>query len=278
MFRKFKGTSFVIKGGIGNQLFQVATGINYSVKYDVPIKLDTSWYSRTSHLNLHVHDFDIETDVFCQWWINPISGLLESQILNKISSNQELRIVEESMTYTPLNFARNGATFDGFWQSERYFLEIKPQIIELLRRKLGKSSEPGRSALHIRRGDFLKSPYRDVHNILDVTYYNRALESFHNFGDINWTGVIEKESDLELEMKDLLKSKNAILQSGKSILEDLSFLSTCERIVIANSTFSWWGAYLSGSDNVVAPRKWFTDEYLRINNLCDLFPDKWRLV
>lgn len=277
MFKKPDGAIFVIKGGLGNQLFQVAAGMNYSVKYEVPIMFDTQWYGENSNLSLNLEDFNIPINEFHQWKLDIKDTNLYSQKVSRVSNFKLPLYIEKDFTYSEIKHANRGAKFDGYWQSELYFLEIKNSIIKYFRNALTVESVPEINTIHIRRGDFLKLPYSNVHNLLLTSHYKRALEIFPETS-IKWEALIENSSEVEPELVTFFERRGIEIISGNTIKEDLSRLCSSERIILANSTFSWWGAFLSESKSVIAPRNWFTPEHLRRNNVCDLFPDGWYLV
>jgi hypothetical protein len=180
----------------------------------------------------------------------------------------------------------DNVVMDGYWQSERYFADVA----ELVRGELSfKQPAAGRNAevaaeistcnavsLHVRRGDYAADPVvMSMHGVCPLDYYYRAVEY-----------VVERVSDPVFFLfsddpdwvRDHLKlhgSVRAVDHNGPdSGCEDLRLISQCDHQIIANSTFSWWGAWLNPNPHkiVVAPNQWFADESL---DTSDLLPASW---
>src|SRR3990167_10613217 len=172
---------------------------------------------------------------------------------------------EAAFTYQPITYEPN-LDLVGFFQSERYFKDVKNIIIPLLTPKNGFGIKWGYTSIHVRRGDYtrLTAEYEQ----LDMDYYKAAMEIARTekylvlSDDIEWC-------------KSKFKGDQFIFSEGNSPVTDLSYAIACENSIISNSSFSWWGAYLNKNPSkiVVAPQKWFGKALP--HDTTDLLPKEW---
>jgi len=169
----------------------------------------------------------------------------------------------------------------GYFQSEKYFKHIEDTIRDefTFKREYLEICEPHRPhmkksiALHIRRGDFLINSIN--HHNLSMKYYKNALKEFSEDQDVM---IFSDDPTWCKEQELFVSDRFSVCDSGNSYV-DLCLMSMCSDFIIANSTFSWWGAWLSRSKDkmVVYPSKWFgpnnADKLTK-----DLFPEDWRMV
>jgi len=185
---------------------------------------------------------------------------------------------ELSFLYSPIP---EGDNFDisGYFQSEKYFKEYESKIRELYKFNL-EYLRPGIVAIgndlqgkdscfiHVRRTDYLNLQY--IHTNLGATdYYQKAVEamkepdtSFYIFSD---------DPDWCVEFFKFIPGATVVHGTE---LEDLFLMSRCKKAITANSSFSWWGAWLGDEKRVIAPKNWFCNE----TPLTDLIPERWELV
>lgn len=173
----------------------------------------------------------------------------------------------------------------GYWQSEKYFRNIEQTIRQDLTLK-EKQNETFNNillqiesctsiSLHIRRTDYLISKHRQIYNICSKEYYEQALKIITNkvsdrsklfvfSDDINWV-----KNNLTFSVPTIFVSDN-----GFKDYQDLILMSTCKHNITANSTLSWWGAWLNGNKGkiVITPEKWYLNS--KIDNK-DLIPETW---
>jgi hypothetical protein len=181
-------------------------------------------------------------------------------------------VVEKGMPFDPEVAERQPpAYFEGYWQSEKYFIEARSTLLEELEVKspltggnLAIANEMERCesvSIHVRRGDYAADPRTlAVHGLCGPDYYKRAdahlqaargsLVGFVFSDDISWC-----RQNLKLSMPLRFVDHN---DAGRNF-EDLRLMSRCKHHVIANSSFSWWGAWLNPREHkvVIAPSKWF---------------------
>ena len=135
--------------------------------------------------------------------------------------------------------------------------------------------------MHIRRGDFAKEKStRDYHGLLEYPYYSRALDLLR-LRTQNIDVVSDDFQNAKALINELgIKSKHSFTLRAdlKDEITTLALFVMSKQIITANSSFSWWGAYLSSDAQIVAPRNYFSNSILRLNNVCDLYPEGWILV
>ena len=167
---------------------------------------------------------------------------------------------------------------EGFLQSEKYFKNIEKEIKEdfVFKEEFAKPSrdmiatveEP--VALHIRRTDYLKL---DHHNSLGLEYYEKALGEF----DSDRTVIIFSDDAEWCKEQKLFDGDRFLVAEGNVNYVDLCLMTLCTGHIIANSSFSWWGAWLSNSKKVIAPKNWFSG-HLEEQDTTDLYCPEWEVV
>ena len=169
----------------------------------------------------------------------------------------------------------------GFFQSEKYFLNVREELLEDFT-FLDEISDPCKEmmggvdnpiALHVRRTDYIHYKH---HPIVDINYYRKALSKF----DSDRTVVIFSDDPSWCMEQELFSDDRFIVSQADNQYVDLCLMSMCDDFIIANSSFSWWGAWLSTNKNkrVIAPSKWFGPPLNVQNDTKDLYCKGWELV
>ena len=183
----------------------------------------------------------------------------------------------------------------GYFQSERYFSDIADELRHYFqpRDRLGPQAQEMADTIarcelpvsvHIRRGDYVQSAETArVHGSLEVAYYRKALHFLRCVLGSAVTVFLFSDDPAEAEeMLDFVPRDRLVHVRGDpdKPWEDMALMARCRHHVIANSSFSWWGAWLNSSADkiVIAPREWFTPAELRQRNTCDLYPPGWILL
>ena len=173
----------------------------------------------------------------------------------------------------------------GFFQTEKYFKNIEQEIredftftddiLEPCKEMMRQFDEPPIS-LHIRRGDFLINSAN--HHNLGLDYYEKALDVMPRVYDSCDLPVLIFSDDPEwCKEQELFSSNRFMVAEGNSAYVDMCLMSLCSRHIIANSTFSWWGAWLANSKQVVAPSVWFGPNNAHLD-IKDLYLDDWVVI
>lgn len=225
-----------LQGGLGNQMFQYAAGLGAAKNLRCELIINNSFYKKHKQRQYELGVFPISAPT----WENVTSELIE----------------EKQFEYQEIT--KNGMMV-GYWQSEKYFDNVAEQVRAEF--KLPKYTvADDMVAVSVRRGDYLHLP--DVFCSLD-DYYDEAREVFPDATFV----VFSDDPDW---VKENLDWADIVVKDNPAII-DLALLSCFKNHIIANSSFSWWGAWLANGDTVVAPRNWFSCDY----NTKDLIPDRW---
>ena len=155
---------------------------------------------------------------------------------------------------------------DYYCQDEMWFKSNAETIKQMFRQ--GNPFNPiDKVAIHVRRGDYLKPPHNSFHTDLTSTdYYEKAIKEFPNDDFLVFSDDIEW-------CKSHLNGSGFYYYEGHDEIDDLNLMMRCKGHIVANSTYSWWGAYLSSQNHVVCPpeEKCFKDGIIRMK-----FPEKWQ--
>ncbi len=284
-----------ITGGLGNQLFMYAAGRRLALHHGTPLKLDISAFQAYRLRGYLLDRFCIAQEVATPEEIGALKSRAQagrsrrwgfSSILRR-RARSAIFATDDSLagTYLP-EILRTPADvyLQGYWQSEQYFKPVEAAIRDDLRLKhelAGDNLVLARSigaadavSLHIRRGDYASNPYLDkLFGVLPLEYYQRASRSIlealpgaHFFvfsDDPGWAS-----SNLRIDAPLTFVAHNG----PEAPQEDLRLMSLCRHHIVANSSLSWWGAWLctNAEKMVIAPAQWF-----RQQPMPDLVPDRW---
>lgn len=221
-------------GGLGNILFQIAAGYSYAKRTNRDFLLLDSLHTASSHE--HMSSF----------YNNLFQNI--SRNLQPLSSTVNI-YKEPSFQYSKIPRIDGNVLLEGYYQSEKYFHDCQQELHELF--DMPQNSQSVKTcSIHIRRGDYLQ--HTNFHPILDMDYYKKAIDI------INADKYIIVSDDIDWCFEHF-KGSQFDFSNHASAYQDLILMSTCADNIIANSSFSWWGAWLNRNINkrVVAPAKWF---------------------
>jgi hypothetical protein len=165
--------------------------------------------------------------------------------------------------YKEIPFSKN-LDLHGYFQSYKYFDSYRNDIIKLLTPNDLPSKKMGVTSIHVRRTDYLV--HKGCYTILDKKYYSEAMKNFNSF--------LVFSDDIEFCKKEFIGPQFKFQHSDP--VTDLASMISCENHIIANSSFSWWAAYLSQDSNVIAPASWFGPKIQ--HNTKDLLPPTWKKI
>ena len=126
-------------------------------------------------------------------------------------------------------------------------------------------------SLHIRRTDYVTNPN---HTALDASYYKKALKEFGE----DETVLVFSDDPIWCHDSGLFADDRFMIAEGNSGWTDMCLMTMCKGHIIANSSFSWWGAWLAKSEKVVAPSGWFVGSNLEHLDTKDLIPEEWVVI
>lgn len=209
-------------------------------------------------------------------------------LTNKIGIKRRLNeIKENSFEWKPLSYVRHNTFLDGYWQSYKYFEEYDGEIRSqyALKTKLANGLEDylniidnfSTCAIHIRRGDYLGK--KNTHGLCTKSYYLDAINYMSSNIDVEkYIIFTDDEAWVKNDFMPQLKIKVILVDRSESINDAhyLTLMSSCQHQVIANSTFSWWAAYLNKNKSkaIIAPKRWFANEAMEIQTSF-LIPPGW---
>ncbi len=264
-----------LMGGLGNQMFQYSAARALALRNRTSVYLDLSFLQKDPGGQYTPRNFEL--DQLCGKF--EIAG---AEILEKFKTKTQNRLSKlfsrksSSRFYTQQGHGYNkefeklegDIYLNGFWQSEKYFESIRDLLpVELFpsgdllykkRELLGEMAGCNSVAVHVRRGDYasLKSA-QEYHGVLGMDYYNKAIHLFE--ADETTTFFIFSD-DVQWCRAHFPKKKNIKVMKPESLSSaDLFLMSHCKHNIIANSSYSWWSAWLNPnpSKKVIAPLHWF---------------------
>jgi hypothetical protein len=281
-----------IIGGLGNQLFQYAAGLALSSRLGVELRLDMCAFETYRLRQRHLDAFTISAvpatkDDIARlkrgkggWVDRALSRILPTGLPAPITYFKE-----STFTYSPAFEKLADDTYlDGYWQSAKYFQGFEWKVRrELAWRRPAPSANSGLEDLirgsgsvsvHIRRGDYVSDPRaRKLYETCTMDYYGKALEVMTARLSHPRCFVFSDEPEWA-QQNWFRRSCDVFVPRGLSPVDDLRLMAMCSHHIIANSTFSWWGAWLNSAADkmVIAPRRWFLPGVLDDK---DLIPEGW---
>lgn len=270
------GVFVSLQEGLGNQLFQAAAGLAAAARFGCAVMLSLDPRGTEGRLS-HVYcsrpelrcrppsDPEVASELARRTYARSVFRGIARGVRPSVGTVHAQREFNE-VVLPPAPVGDEWVELDGYFQSERYW-DNQPGAVSVLRRNIEEhcaSSQldvrvpDGAIALHVRRGDYVDNP---VCAVLDETYYALAFAALREAGVSDAAPVIVFTNDRQwCDSWPLLKRlapEASFVDSGDDVV-DLNAMSRCKHKVIANSTYSWWAAYLGGSAGVVvAPRQWF---------------------
>jgi Glycosyl transferase family 11. len=296
-------------GGLGNQLFQYAMASAVAQRAKLPLYLDLSWlYDHEKKIGveklygLHVFSFQElfanEDIIQCFLPRNTLLKTLTRGVNRLLPCSRRKLIEERGMRWNPdiMKIRKPVYFYTGYWQSEKYFFDLAPHIRKQLtfRKEIQEDIIQNRSitdlivntnavGLHVRRGDYVNDPkMRSIFVAFTMQYYLEAAQYivqkvknpvFFVFSDdVSWVkenlhmpyDVYYVDDSVQMNQECGPKSKG---------YEDMFLMSLCKHNIIANSSFSWWGAWLNQNPDkiVIAPQKWCNQGF----DYTDIVPEDW---
>ena len=290
-------------GGIGNQMFQYACGKVVAKNLNAELKIDISHLTdRTPRNNFTYRDYELgvfnikdeiatieEVRQFIPDLWNSKEYIKQLYKLKRLFNGKSLYLEKSKFTYNKdIELVKDNTFLYGYFQTERYFENHRSELLKsfMLNNQIDKINislidkikSENAISIHIRRGDYLNSPFE----LLDIQgYYMKAIEliqdrvekpSFYIFtNDYLWA----EENFASLNIKKIIVNIN---KNDQSFI-DMILMSNCKHNICANSSFSWWGAWLNTNPEkiVIAPKRWFKNtDYVK--SIFDLLPKSWLTI
>jgi Glycosyl transferase family 11 len=276
-------------GGLGNQMFQYAMARALALRNGADVKIDTRFYARQKKRRYELHVYPVRCSFLTK----------DERFRFGLRSKKRRRFYHKFLYRDWTVYRERHFHFDpavkglappvylaGFWQTERYFHDIA----EILRREFtpveplesqnaqieAKIADVNAVSVHVRRGDYVASERLNrFHGTCSLDYYRRAAEFMRDRVDAPHFFVFSDDPEWVTQN---LRFEPAVthvtVNSPARGFRDLQLMSRCRHHIIANSSFSWWGAWLSRSPDklVVAPKRWFNQAG---HDTRDLLPEAW---
>ena len=279
-------------GGLGNQMFQYAFGRVLEAHLNNKVFYDKSWFIQ-DFSNVTPRNFELEAFGLSLNYIDPAGlffrnkqhswlTILKQRLKRKIVCN---KVYEKSFSLEQLK-TKNNLYLEGYWQNPKYFegiretilkdfsfLELKnPEDSDLQNQILASESV----AVHIRRGDYVNNPTTNqFHGTCSIEYYKKATELIvSKVQNANFFLFTDDPHFVKANFG-FLSNANIVSNSNRSDIDELNLMHLCKHFIIANSSFSWWGAWLSKNSEkiVITPQKWFNNVEAEKN--CKIIPENW---
>lgn len=285
-----------IQGGLGNQMFQFAFASVIAEKNKTKVFLDLSIYDnhkkingytpRSFELNIFNNQYKVATN-------KQIKKFYNLSFLNKIKKKFKFAypkiVAENNLAFQPsFLIAQTPVNFIGYFQSYKYFDGFEDKIKQLFAFPIKNLSQNSKGALisfkdkntvsvHIRRGDYVTdSITNSVHGCCTIEYYQSAISFLQtSVSDPTFVFFSDDSHWVKENFINLICNKIFIdFNQGSDSWMDMYLMTQCQHNIIANSSFSWWGAWLNNKSEkiVIAPKKWFVNQ---ANVSDDLLPENW---
>jgi hypothetical protein len=273
-----------LHGGLGNQMFQYAAGRAVALRTGRDLALDLRYFDEDVPFDFGLPNFSARFRVATPEELPPSKKVspLGYGIWRGLRLQPRL-VREKGLGFNPgVLTLRDTVYLHGYWQSEKYFEDCAQQI----RTELTVSTPPSTAnaevlehiqttpavSLHVRRGDYASNPaITAAHGLCSPDYYARAIE--HIAGRMAEKPVVFVFSDdpdwSETNLRFPFETRIVRGNSSQTSFEDLRLMSACRHHIIANSSFSWWGAWLNPSTDkiVAAPKDWFADPRMKNDDI-----------
>jgi len=276
-----------LHGGMGNQFFQYALGRQLAERNQTELKLDTNWLTRADQDRPYqLGHFSIKAKIATGVEIRALKGIVpeRAQRLLKLPLGSHV-VKENSVLFDSAVLQAGPNTYlEGYWQSEKYFTSIASLIrqeLSLNTKASGKNAtllekinQTHAIALHVRRGDYVTNATANkFHGICSIDYYERAIAHISKKVENPHFYVFSDDPEWTKEHIKITYPTTYISHNGDAAHEDIRLMRACQHFIIANSTFSWWGAWLSENSEkmVIAPKQWFSGGTPNP----DLLPHSW---
>ena len=268
-----------LKGGLGNQMFQYATGLALSISKNEELKMDATGYDDPRYVNANtprkyrLFPFNISGSLATKEEVKKYKypyGIVSKGL--RFFSHKILR--RYYIDYDLSFFKKNHQYIEGYFQSEKNFFEVKDKVrqeftlkkefeSEIFLAEKNKIDKNKSVSVHIRRGDYVSDKSANSYfGTCSLEYYQKAIEMIKS--KIDAPIFYFFSDDIAWVKQEFGEKENFYFISNPKLedYEELTLMSFCVNNIIANSSFSWWGAWLNTNPNkiVIAPKKWVNAE------------------
>lgn len=282
-----------LNSGLGNQMFQFAFYLSLKDRFkNDQIKLDTSWYKEEKFHNgfelARIFNIDYDCSTSQEYMLLSRSGYnLLSRIKRRLLPKKNSELIESKLQqfhYSPNLYGKPGEDnyYHGYWQSYKYFESISETIKDcyafppLTEKKniaidsFIKSNKGKTVSIHVRRGDYLNN--KSLGMVCSLDYYKNSILEMEKKIEDPFYLIFSNDAKWCKENFKLSNVEFIDWNTGDSSFRDMQLMSLCCNNIIANSSFSWWGAFLNSNidKTVIAPKIW-----TKGCDAKDLIPGEW---
>jgi len=274
-------------------MFQYAIGRSLSMKHQTSMYLDTTELIKREGANVRTFGLDKYNivDSLPSEFLRGALSVYRNPPFRQLFKRWPLKLIRENQAYKLQKISNqeimHGAYLDGYWQCFGYFEEIR----NLLQKEFSPRNELSIQSklilskiltnpsvgLHVRRGDYVNNvEANNNHGVCHESYYKNALNYIE--GRVHAFHLFVFSDDIDWARKNIICSMPTVFVSGEggglSDYEELYLMSKCSHIISANSTFSWWAAWLNDSKSkiIVSPKSWLKDSFVDVT---ELIPSSW---
>lgn len=281
-----------IQGGLGNQLFQYAAALSLANHLNTKVILDTTWFSISKGVT---REFELPKLFNNLEILSPgkarLFGNTPSSVIRKLRKKMLFGTIdyynETGVAFSERFFdLKNTVYLEGNFQSFKYHRYLPDNFMDMILSYKGDNSFKEKEnkitaakfvSIHIRRGDYVLDPKtQQLHGTIPMEYYYKAIEMFSR-QDPGLNFMVFSD-DKEFAMKNFKDMPNltVVTDTNLSSIEELVLMAKCHHQIIANSSFSWWAAYLNknAQKKVVCPAQWFNNPPKGFS-FDDLIPQNW---
>lgn len=293
-----------LMGGLGNQLFQYAFGTSLAHKLNQETVYDISWFihERTRSLKLDSLGLSLKYktagSIYAIFKKSAIYCSARSKLIRSFKPLQKLEAIYDFKTSLSCTIVKENDFeierikndknyyFDGYWQNPEYFEGIREGILKDL--SFSELTNPEDSnlrdqilnsesvAIHIRRGDYANdSKTNQYFGTCSIEYYQKAAEHILSKQSNAKFFLFTDDSDFAKANFGFLPNTTVVSNAARSDIDELNLMHLCKHFIIANSSFSWWGAWLSQNPEkiIIAPEKWYKNA--EADKSCKIVPENW---
>lgn len=237
---------------LGNQLFQFATLFSYSSKKNKKILLLNA--SKNEH-------------IFKCFNINLV------EFADKIATSRSFK--ETKFSFNDSLFHNEYDNIIGYFQTEKYFSSYADVIKQILIFKEFGKNYNNKCFIHVRRGDYLKYP--NVHPVCSEQYYSSSIDIIRQKYGSNVEFIVFSDDIAACKSYQCFKQNNISFEESTNAYHNLQSMTTCNCGIIANSSYSWWGAWLMNKvdSTIIAPKIWFSAKDPAPKDTCDIYCADW---
>lgn len=283
-----------IFGGLGNQMFQYATARHLAEKRQAILKLDITEFETYKLHKYSLGHFNIRENFASPEEVAALTFQPEGtarRIIGKLLQQLKLLAVTHIREKKFFHFdpailtLPDGVYLEGYWQNEKYFSDIRSLLRQEFTIKSPQQGKDGTLAaliessksvsVHIRRGDYVSDPETNkIHGTCNLDYYYRCTEHLTKMVETPHYFIFSDDSQWVRNNVKLSPMTIVDHNDADTNYEDLRLMSQCKHHIIANSSFSWWGAWLNPKKDklIFAPKRWFADAGFDTSGI---IPDEW---